>query len=244
MHQDLVLLIELQKIDVTIHEFLNSKKELPEQLKELEAIIQKATDALAGANQKILDIQTEKKAVTQKIADLEVKRSKSQDRINSITTNREYDAVHTEIESNKHSLENSQAILKNLEVEENQLTEKISAYEEEIAKAREANMPRITEIKEKVAGIDAQIATATAQRDKIVPSIGKTFLRPYEHILTRRKNGVVLSMVNGQRTCGICHKVLEIQLVNEIRKGNKQLICNNCGSIFIWEPTEDVPVQQ
>jgi predicted nucleic acid-binding Zn-ribbon protein len=72
-------------------------------------------------------------------------------------------------------------------------------------------------------------------RAVITAGIPKPLLRTYEHILSRKKTGKVLSFVNeSQRTCSSCFKVLETQLANEIRRGTRLLTCQNCGAIFVW----------
>ena len=98
------------------------------------------------------------------------------------------------------------------------------------------NAPRIAEIKGKMDTITASIDQATAERAGIIALVPKPLLRTYDHILKRRKNGNVLSFVTGDaRTCSVCFKILEPQLINEIRKANRVMTCQNCGSIFIWK---------
>jgi predicted nucleic acid-binding Zn-ribbon protein len=84
------------------------------------------------------------------------------------------------------------------------------------------------------------IAELTARRNEIMATVPKAILRTYDYILKRRKTGQVLSFVKGDaRTCSVCFKILEPQLINEIRKGAKMITCQNCGSIFIWK-NEDI----
>ncbi len=95
------------------------------------------------------------------------------------------------------------------------------------------NEPQIADLKSKIGAIDSVISEITKERDLIVPKISKQYLRTYDLIRRKKKTGKALSHVT-TRTCGICFKVLEPQLINEIKRGLKMILCQNCGSILIW----------
>ena len=116
----------------------------------------------------------------------------------------------------------------------------ITPGEKGYAKIKSENEPHIVEIKGKIDTLGVSIAELTARRNEIMATVPKAILRTYDYILKRRKTGQVLSFVKGDaRTCSVCFKILEPQLINEIRKGAKMITCQNCGSIFIWK-NEDI----
>jgi uncharacterized protein len=240
MHKDLENLMQLQSIDVRITEIQQSKKEFPKTVENLKAAIAKAQETVSSLEAKALDLQNEKKGLNEKAVESQAALKKSEERLNSIKTNREYDAVHAEIETYKKTVEHSQSQATGLD--KDIVTRQASRDEaqKEFEKVKAENEPQIAELTAKIASIDSQVAEVQKERDAIIPLISKPSLRTYEHILKKRKNGQVLSIMSGKmRICAVCHKVLESQLINEIKKGEKIMTCQSCGSIFVHGAEEN-----
>jgi len=119
------------------------------------------------------------------------------------------------------------------------LQQSIEKAKADLEKIISDNASEISELKGKMDAIGSSIAAMTQERNAVIGSVSKPLLRTYNHILKRRKNGQVLSFVDGaDRTCSVCYKILEAQLINEIRKSDKIIVCQNCGSIFVWKEDE------
>ena len=243
MIKDLESLIQLQDIDFHIHEIIQSQRDQPRLLSELERGVSSAQKVIDNVNQQLAANATEIKSFEEKVSDAKSALEKSQERLNSIKTNREYDAVHAEIENFKSTIAGADARTKNLTAETDKLQLSLETHKAEYEKIKGENDPKIAELKTKIASIDSSVAQLRQNRAAIAAGIPKPLLRTYEHILSRRKNAKVLSFVNeSHRTCSSCFKVLETQLANEIRRGTRLLTCQNCGAIFVWgeKPSEKV----
>lgn len=239
MNQDLKALIDLQEIDLKINELKVSSQEFPQEVQDLEATIAAAESKVEKVRTRISDIAAEKKDLQQKVIEAGHSLERSQDRLNSITTNREYDAVHAEIETHKQIVERFHNRTTDLDSDSGGLEEALALAEEELAKVKSENDPVIAELKAKIATIDSRVAVQVAERDKIIPGVSKAFIRTYEHVLKSRKSGKVVSKVTPHdKTCSICYKVLEPQLINELRRGSKLNVCQSCGSLLIWVEDE------
>jgi predicted nucleic acid-binding Zn-ribbon protein len=234
MLQDLVLLVQLQEIDLRIKEQELAQENFPAQVTQLEQEIAKAKAASVHSNDKLKKALTEKSTFEDQIQKAKDGLDKSQDRLNNIKTNREYDAVHAEIETQKNMVNTAESrkkhILDDIEKLQASATESQGTYDTILAE----NEPKIKELKEKISAIDTNIAEITKERDVLVPQIGKHILRPYDLIRKKRKTGKALSLISNNRNCSICYKVLEPQLYNEIKRGLKLIICESCGSIMVW----------
>jgi predicted nucleic acid-binding Zn-ribbon protein len=236
MISDLELLIKLQEIDLKISELVHAQEKFPSTISAYSGTIKTASDSVDNISKRIADVVSEKKSTEEKISDARIQLDKSQERLNTIKTNREYDAVHTQIENFKNTLTSGDSKLKTLIQEAELLQQSLEKETAELEKIKSENEPHIAEIKGKIDTLGVSIAELTAQRNEIIAMVPKAVLRTYDYILKRRKNGQVLSFVKGNaRTCSICFKILEPQLINEIRKGNKMIVCQNCGSVFIWK---------
>jgi uncharacterized protein len=235
MIKDLESLVQLQIIDLKIHELLQSQKEYPKTLSELERLIATSQKSVAAINDKCAAFVSEKKSIEEKVIDAKSALERSQQRLSSIKTNREYDAVHSEIENFKSVIAGSDNRIKQLVQEADKCQQSLEAVKAEAEKVRAENELKINEMKSAISSVDSHVAQLKQERGAITASVSKTVLRAYDHILSRKKNGQVLSFVNDStHICSSCFKVLETQLINEIRKGNKLLLCQNCGAIFIW----------
>lgn len=244
MHSDLASLINLQQIDTHINELTRDRESFPAALSQFENVIQKARSTVDGLAKNLDSLLQEKKNLEETIADAKAHLDKSQDLLNTIKTNREYDAVHTQIENFKSIMITSDAKIKKFDADASELTQSIEKAKMELEKTVSDNESKITEIKTKMDAIEASITQMTEERNSVIKSVPKMLLRTYNYILKRRKNGQVLSYVNSEeRTCSVCFKILEAQLINEIRKSDKIITCQNCGSIFVWKDNETA-VQQ
>jgi uncharacterized protein len=235
MIHDLESLIQLQKIDVRIHQLVQSQADFPRELAELEAGVSKAKRAVDSVTEKMAALDAEKKSVLEKVEDAKTALEKSQSRLNSIKTNREYDAVHAEIETFKSVIAGADGRTKHIDDEMEKQKQVLETNTAEYERIKSENGVKIADLSSKISSIDSSIAQQKQERDAIGAAVPKPLLRTYEHILSRRKTGKVLSFVNNDtRTCSSCFKVLETQLISEIRRGTKMITCQNCGSIFIW----------
>jgi uncharacterized protein len=231
--------MNLQSIDTRINELNRESEVFPASLSKLEALIKRSRDTVDGLTKKLNALFEEKKTLEGVIADAKAHLDKSQELLNSIKTNREYDAVHTQIENFKAIVSSGDAKIKKFDLDAAELQQSIEKAKAELEKTMSDNASEITELKSKMAAIGASIAAMTEERNAVIGSVSKPLLRTYNHILKRRENGQVLSFVNGdERTCSVCFKILEAQLVNEIRKSDKIIVCQNCGSIFVWKEDE------
>jgi uncharacterized protein len=239
MNSDLAALIDLQRIDARINELNREQEGFPSSISILEDAVKKARATVDGMAKKLEALLLEKKTLEGAIGDAKANLDKSQDLLNSIKTNREYDAVHLQIENFKNVVSGGDAKIKKIDLEAAELQQSIEKATAEMEKGTGDNEAKIAEIKTKMDAIGASVAQMTVERNAVVGSIPKALLRTYNYILKGRKSGQVISFVNAdERTCSVCFKILEAQLINEIRKSTKVIICQNCGSIFVWKEDE------
>ena len=239
MLEDLKYLVQLQEIDLRIKEQELAQEQYPAQVEKLNVQISDAAAALETVKAKLDQIEQDKKNWEEQVQKAQAGLERSQERLNSIRTNREYDAVHAEIEAQKNIINSAEQRRNNLSAEIEKLQAIVTEHQTELDRITTENTPKIQELKEKIGAIDSTIAEITKERDVVVPNLAKHILRQYDLIRSKRKNGKALSLIKPNRTCSICFKVLEPQLFNEIKRGIKVQLCQNCGSIMIWQPPEE-----
>ncbi|GBU20703.1 hypothetical protein R80B4_00583 [Fibrobacteres bacterium R8-0-B4] len=235
MIQDLEYLVKLQEIDLRAREQELAKERYPKAVADLERRIESAREAGAAADERLKRLASEVAAADEQAAKLRESHSKSQERLNSIQTNKEYDAVHKEIEAQKALLASADsrktALESDIAAGKAALEEAEKAYEN----AKAELQPQIDDLQAKIGKIDSVIAEIMEERAKISPLVSHPTMRTYDSIRTKKKSGRAISMVNQEKTCGVCFMILQPQLCSEIRRGTKIILCENCGSILIWD---------
>jgi uncharacterized protein len=239
MLEDLRYLLELQEIDLRIKEQELAQEQFPEQVEILNRQIAEATEAVEKVKVTLTRAEEDKKNWEEQVAKAQEGLERSQERLNSIRTNREYDAVHAEIEAQKSIINSAEQRRNSLTAEIERLQATVAEHEAELERITSENTPQIQELKEKIGAIDSNIAEITKEREVVIPKLAKHILRQYDLIRSKRKTGRAISMIKPNRTCSICFKVLEPQLFNEIKRGIKVQLCQSCGSIMIWDPPEE-----
>ncbi|MCL2183341.1 MAG: C4-type zinc ribbon domain-containing protein [Chitinispirillia bacterium] len=242
MIQDLEHLVKLQGIDLRIKEQELAKEQYPAAVADLKKRIAQAEAAKNAAALRLEQLTGGIKDMDDQTAKLRDSLAKSEERLSSIQTNKEYDAVHREIETQKSMLASSVGRKDNLEMDierhKNALAEAEKALESVIAELQ----PQIDDLNAKIGAIDSVIAEITKERNEVSPLISNATSRTYDSIRKKCKTGKAVSLVNESKKCTVCNMVLRPQLFNEIRRGSNFKICESCGSMLIWDVAA-APVQ-
>jgi uncharacterized protein len=239
MDSGLAKLLDLQQIDNEIHELDMSSCEFPERVAALEAEIREAADRISELETQLEESGKEKTAIAQEAEEARQALERSRTRLANIRTNREYDAVHSEIEAHEATIAGGKSRLESIEENRDKAEKEVAEVREQRDQLEKEHAPTLDELKEKIAAIDGKRQALVKKREAIAKEIPQRFLRTYEHIIKRRKSGQVLSFVSSDsRTCSVCHKVLEPQVINELRAGTRLNICQSCGSILAWKEEE------
>jgi predicted nucleic acid-binding Zn-ribbon protein len=234
MIQDLERLIELQGIDLRIREQELAKEQYPAAVADLERRIAQAESDGGAAVARLERVTGGIKEIDDQTAKLRESLDKSQERLNSIQTNREYDAVHKESEAQKSMLGASEGKKSALEADIERLKAEGAEAQSGFESLRSELTPQIEELNAKIGVIDSVIAEIMAEREKVSPHISLQTMRVYDAIRKKRKSGKAISLVGENKTCSVCFMVLQPQLCSEIRRGTKIILCESCGSMLIW----------
>lgn len=171
------------------------------------------------------------------LAEAESSREGAEKQMDSISTQREYEALNKEI---RDATEREHGIRKDLQREERNLVEieeslrrdesMIQLQESEIAeKSKKINTERDTKLQE-VDHLKSEEAEASKGLDRDV-------LYKFERII-RSKQGLGIVPVKGY-VCTGCYMILPAQFVNEVRSGNKIIFCPYCSRVLYYQETEE-----
>ena len=219
MQEDLQYLLRLSKVDKKVHELKQTRKDLPQRIQSLRDSIGREKSALDKIQGDIAAMQTaiteSQDAIITESASLE----ESSKRLNNISTNREYDAVHLEIAAHKKNVDTANAqVLHFQQVLEN-LRKDAEQAEAAYAKIQEELNPELETLTTELGGIEDRIADAAKLADEPREHISKKTLSMYDRILQRRGNPNIIAAVNHKhRACDVCARNQTPQRVIEVAK--------------------------
>jgi uncharacterized protein len=231
LNEQLLYLIDLQKIDTATQKVLLGKRELPAVLAKLEenfevikSRIAEHRSNLEGKNKIHRELEDKLKKGLEQLR-------KTRDRIHDVKSNKEYQAVLKEIETLEQKngvvedqiisiLEEIDAVKTLLALKEQEFAGEQKRYEEDKRKTEE-----------QIGSIESELRSGQKQGEEIRGKIRKDLLKKYEVIKNVNHGLAVVSA--WKETCNGCHMNIPPQLYNELLETTDELICcPNCRRII------------
>ena len=223
-------LVELQIMDEEIFRFKRELRDKPAELEALKNEFESKKVTLKSLEDKLKAVQ-----VTQKEFELDLKAkeegiSKAEGSLSLLKTNKEYQARLLEIENLKadKSLVEEKILLGYDEVDaarKSLETEKATVIQYE----KEFNAKQ-KQVDDDVAVINDQLKVKESQRLRISPEVRPDCLSRYERVL-KNKDGLGIVKVEGH-ACGGCYMHLTEQVLNELKKYEQIIACDQCARIL------------
>jgi len=232
----LELLLRLQVIDYDLGELERSKEYLPDMMENLNREMEESESKYQTAAK---DLETAK--VTQKTLEVDIKGKeaelqKYQQQMMSIKTNKEYDALVSEIDAVKETISNKETeLLETIELITT-LEKNIVEYKEKLELVKENNTRQLGILQQKIDSIGDKTAEKKSERKLIAASIPRGTISVYERVRKGKGGSAVVAVK--RRACGACYKTLTPKKIQDIRKGDRILTCDNCGRVLYWDDSE------
>jgi predicted nucleic acid-binding Zn-ribbon protein len=145
------------------------------------------------------------------------------------------------------AIREADAARKHISKVEEQVLEKMEAYETAVAslKEREPEVEKLrSEMQERIKAFEtqakeqeAQLASLRVQREKTLASLPKNLGVMYNRLATRIRDGVAVAEArNG--SCTACFMAQRPQVMSQIRRGDEIITCDNCNRILYFVPAE------
>ncbi len=166
------------------------------------------------------------------LLDAEAAREKSEKAMDTITTQREYEALDKEI---RDAGEREQQIRKDLQKEEHafqELDENLKHEESLITQQEEELTERKTALAADIDSMTAELDSLTKAEEEVSPGINPETKFKLERII-KSKQGVGIVAIHGN-VCTGCHMILPAQFANEVRSGDKIVYCPYCSRILYY----------
>lgn len=228
------ILIELQNVDLQIDALTQKAQDIPRKIEQLKMEFSGKTKGLEELKQEWAKIQLAKKQKELDLSTKEEEIKKHQTELFKIKTNKEYTALQNEInrlkevasmtedeiirildaiEDMEHKIKNEQENVKN---NEKSLQQDVSVYEAELKSLQQS------------------ISEHEKQKQEFAARLKTEILQLYERI-RKSKKGLAIVEIKENSSCGGCNMTLPPQLVNEVRREEEIVVCENCSRILYWK---------
>jgi len=238
MRESLFKLLELQEIDKEIDILRQSQRDFPTEIERLQNELKVARDHLDAKQKESEELEKNRRTLERDLETVNQDLAKHQERLNEITTNREYDALQHEIEAlTVRKGEQESLILETIESFEN-ITSKLeddNTYYKEIEKEHNE---RIQELTDQLNSVEKNVKGWEKKHAAIEPNVERRPLSLYNRIRRVVKGGVAVVSVQ-KNACGGCFRQLSPQRLVEARRGDTLMRCENCGRIMVWSESEE-----
>ena len=235
MKSQITLLIDIQKIDQEVRNLNTKKQTLPDRAAGLDQSYRAGKDrleeertGLEGLNKLHRERESELKAGQDKLR-------KAKERLLEVKTNKEYQAILTEIETLEQA---NGRIEEEILVLYDRIDERKGAlrvHEKEFEAFRANYEAERKKIDEEMASLDGALQEQKARFEDLVRNLAPDLRRRYEMIKVRRNGIAIVAARKG--ICSGCHMNIPPQLYNELQRSDQILCCPNCNRILYWDET-------
>lgn len=225
-------LVRIQELDDEIKSTTTTINDIPQKITHLEKEIEKLISSVQNNKNRIQEIKKLYKMKEGDLAENENKINKLNSQTFAVKTNEEYRAILNEIDYLKKENKKREDEMINLLEEEERLkstTHKLEYETSELIDNKKNEIATLKKTKEELIEKQKQAKISFEEHFNKLPQDMKTI---YKRISNVRDRAVCVITNN---TCTGCYANLTHQFMNELRKRNKLLLCDNCGRILIFK---------
>lgn len=232
MKGNLTGLVDLQKVDKELQALEALKGDLPQQVGKLRNELNAAKETYGSQRNELTEIKKTKALREVELQDFQVKAKKYREQLYAVTSNREYDAITTEIDAVDAKISDVEDEVLQFIEDEEILEQELANAEPEIT-ALEENLDKTEkELNEKIQATEKEYEAFRRQRDEISESVERRVLYQYERIRKGIGNSVVAEIMNN--ACGSCFSSIPPQKQLEVRTMTQLIFCESCGRILVY----------
>lgn len=238
MNSQLSLLVQLQKLDLTIHQLDDQRKQIPIRVNEARTPLDQATAQLEAIKAVIEKATADRRSGEQDLAEQESHVHKLRTRLMEIKTNKEYQAHLFEIDlANKKKDSLEERVLMAMERSEEKQKE-LEEVQKLVDEATESFTQIKTQVESKTIDLDQELEALRAQKEKVLQQLDKPVYARYSKLKLSLKVLVVAQVSGG--TCQGCRLQVPPQLIADVKRADQLLTCPYCYRILYAEDLSGV----
>ena len=209
--------------------------ELPAAQEALERRVADRQAAVAAVKDRITANRAARQEIEKDLAAVQTRLSKYKDQLMAVKTNKEYQAMQTEISVAEQAVRSQEDRLLDRMEETDALGIELKAAEAS-SKSEQAEIAREKLALDTELERDQQELQRLAdERSRVAASLSAAALSLFEHV-SKHRRGLALSEAR-EGHCTACHVRLRPQVFNEVRRNDGLIQCESCSRILYFIPS-------
>ena len=238
--EQIVTLVKLQKIDTETAKLERFLQQVPVRIGSLEEKLEKFIHAIEEQENVIGELNKKYRTYESDVQMNLGKIQKSQEKLRSVKTNKEYQSSLKEIEDIK---------AKNSKIEDEMLEflEKIEKAEKDLNERKQVHSQIVDDINQEKEIIESEadeskqkLAELAADRSAVAGGIDSALLDIFYRVKSKQADAVAIAEVK-DATCQGCNLNIPPQMYIELQHRNSLKNCPNCERIIYWEDHDERP---
>ena len=227
-------LVELQHIDSEIFNIQHQLKEKPALVEELKNQFESTKVRLTGLQEKAKQVEVTRKGFETDLKSKEDDIAKANTVLNTLKTNKEYQAKQTEIESIKADMSLIEEDILNSYDETDVFKDEIAEEQKKVVEEEKIFLAKKNEVNEDVKVLEDRAKVCDAQKKDTASSIDKSYLSLYERIQGNKEDGLaIVQLLNN--SCLGCNINVTQQQINAAKMSGDLVFCEMCARILYIE---------
>ncbi len=237
MKDQLKLLWELQKIDLELKAIKGERERYPKEIKKLDEKQKIEKERIQKEREKIESLEKTRRQKEGQLSAEQEKIKRAEGRMFEVKTNKEYQALLSEIDAMKevNSRIEEEVLQAMDEIEE--LKKDLSKREKEMGGTLEKIEGERRKLQEKMAQGEKAWEERVERKELLSKQIESKLVKLYNTLKEKRQGVGVVSVKN--ETCQGCFVNVPPQLFIEVQKNNALVRCPHCNRILYWEGDRD-----
>lgn len=233
MKEQLELLWELQRIDLSLRKIREERDRFPKEIKKLDERQNIEREKIQKEREKIEALEKERRQKERHLSVEQEKIKRTEGRMFEVKTNKEYQALLSEIEAIKEATSREEEEILQILEEIDELKKDLLKREKEVTSTVEKIEKEKRKIQEKMEQDDGLWKEQKERREVLSKQLKSDLFKLYDTLKEKRQG---IGVVNVKKeTCQGCFVNIPPQMFIEVQKNNSLIRCPNCNRILYWE---------
>jgi len=237
MQEQLLRLLDVQKLDIQAADLDREKRHITRELDEINRHYEQAVAEFEQGKEEIKQLKVSIKSTEIKLETQLERVNKLESQQSLVKTNQEYKALDKEIIDTRAVVAvTEEEMLKKMEEIEEATTRNLQ-QEAQAEQEKKLVSDKENEIKARVNDIEQKIKDLRQQRDILAEKVEKRLLRTYTRIFNNRKMPALVPIIN--QACQGCHLKVPPSVEAQVRRRDRLVTCENCSRILYYTNEAD-----
>ncbi|ASQ29449.1 hypothetical protein CDQ96_03560 [Borrelia miyamotoi] len=241
METNIDILKNLEGIYKARFELEERQKNIPRYLQAKKAQIDELIRSLDELQLKFKDYQKDDASLKLDIQDINVRKSKAEEKIDSIKTQREYEALEKELQT---IIDDEVAIRKkmtHITGLKTKVDKEIVEVKNKLEVEQDIYATESTSLENELLEIVKKLDFIKIEEDKYASRMDEDFLFKFQRIIRNKSNGVVPLIDN---VCKGCHMILPVEFANKVRREPDDIkFCPYCSRILYYQDKFEIGLE-